>query len=290
MASTPKTDHPLAPFARLGPSIYLQEPQSPDDDKNAGNHPKTIILAFWMNAPARALAKYVVEYRRLAPSARIIFIRSSSHDFLLRFTRRQHQARLAPAIEAVRASITPEEPVFVHMFSNGGVFSTINLLEGYLNATGQRLRVSSLVFDSAPGFATVTAGVKAMAFVLPRARILHFLSKMFLWLLFAFGEFVRRIIRTPDAVSIAREAINDKRLVCGPEGGDSAPTRCYVYSDADELVLWEDVEKHASEAESKGWVVRREKFLGSPHVAHMKSDPERYWKIVTDHLEWPESE
>ncbi|KAL4890527.1 hypothetical protein BDV59DRAFT_184132 [Aspergillus ambiguus] len=286
------TESPLAPFAKLGHSVYIQEPQiSAADDQNAGRYPKTILLAFWMNAPPRALAKYVVEYRRLAPSARIIFIRSSSNDFLIRFTKRAQQARVTPAVEALRASQSPDEPVFVHMFSNGGVFSTISLLEAYRRATGQPLRVSSMVFDSAPGIATLSAAIKAMAFVLPRTRILHFLSKMALWIVFSLGELLRRMVRMPHAVHVARRAINDRRLIrVMGEGEKNTPRRCYVYSDSDELVHWKDVERHADDAESKGWLVHREKFLGSPHVAHMKTDPDRYWSLVARYLTLPGAE
>ena len=286
MGSESKPDNPLAPFAKLGPSIYIQEPtESADDNKNAPPYAPTIVLAFWMNAPARALAKYVIEYRRLAPRARIIFIRSSSHDFLVRFTKRAQHARVAPAVAALRASAAP---VFVHMFSNGGVFAAVNVLEAYRAATGQPLRVSAMVFDSAPGVATLPAAVKAMAFVLPRARVLRVLGKVVLWVVFALGEMLRRMLRVPHAVHVARRAINDRGLVRGVgEGEGGKPRRCYVYSDVDELVHWRDVERHAGDAEAKGWVVQREKFLGSPHVAHMKADPERYWGVVSRYLMLP---
>ncbi|KAL5365219.1 hypothetical protein BJX96DRAFT_179645 [Aspergillus floccosus] len=286
MGSESKPDNPLAPFAKLGHSIYIQEPtDTTADEQNAPQYPQTIVLAFWMNAPPRALAKYVVEYRRLAPRARIIFIRSSSNDFLVRFTKRAQHARVAPAVAALRAGTAP---VFLHMFSNGGVFSAINLLEAYRTATGRPLRVSAMVFDSAPGVATLSAAVKAMAFVLPRARVLHVLSKIALWIVFALGEMVRKMLCVPHAVHVARRAINDRGLVCGVGDGEKvAPRRCYVYSDADELVHWRDVERHSDDAEAKGWVVQREKFLGSPHVAHMKTDPERYWGIVRAYLMLP---
>lgn len=298
MATDLRKDSPLAAFVKLGPSVYLQEPLStPDNANNAAKYPQTIFLAFWMNAPPRALAKYVTEYRRLAPFARIIFVRSSSSDFLVRSAEKEQQARVAPAVEALRASGRPDEPVFLHMFSNGGVFTTTNLLEAYRKTTGYPLRVSSMIFDSAPGIATIPAAVRAIAFVLPQTRLLHFLCKLGVWIAFTLGEMLRRLLRRPHAVHVARKAINDRALVRGPEDRDGEkddratvpPRRCYVYSDADDLVHWRDVERHATAAESAGWAVQREKFLGSAHVAHMKADPERYWGIVTRYLMLPES-
>ncbi|KAE8381058.1 hypothetical protein BDV26DRAFT_289761 [Aspergillus bertholletiae] len=287
--SQPSTENPLSAYTKLSSSIYIQEPQSQSKTNDA---PKTIILAFWMNAPPRALAKYVTEYTRLAPTARIIIILSSSQDFMTRSSSKAQQARLAPAVAALRASIpsstSPEETandqeqVFIHMFSNGGVFSTINLLTTYQNAVGRPLRISSTILDSAPGISTVSGAMKAFSYALPRPWLLRLFSKLLLWVVFVVGALVRRLAGLSDAVGVARKAMNDQRLVCGRDGGK--PKRCYIYSDADELVAWKDVERHADEAEATGWVVAREKFLGSPHVSHMRTDPERYWGIVRRYL------
>jgi hypothetical protein len=94
---------------------------------------------------------------------------------------------------------------------------------------------------------------------------------------------VRKLLRVPDPVTVARAAINDRSLVqaANPKG---VLSRCYMYSDADELVNWRDVESHADASEARGWVVRRELFKGAPHVSHMKVEPERYWGIVREYL------
>lgn len=286
MASV-KEQHPLASFSRLSPSVYLQEPEV--HVKHGGDYPRTIVLAFWMNAPPRALAKYVVEYRRLAPSARIIFILSSSDDFILRASINAQQARVTPAVEAIRASSSPEDPVFLHMFSNGGVSSTSHLLATYQRLTGKPLRISSMIIDSAPGTTTITGAMKAFSFALPGMWFLRFLSKIALYTFLVLHALVRKLTGTKDAVTMAREAINDSRLLFGinPRGNLK---RCYIYSDADELVDWRDVESHAFDAESRGWSVHREKFIGSPHVSHMRVDPERYWATVRKYLQQPQVE
>ncbi|KAL4872747.1 hypothetical protein BDV12DRAFT_125817 [Aspergillus spectabilis] len=282
-----KVDH-LAQFKQLSPCIYVQEPDNSVDD--TGDYPKTIVIAFWMNAFSRSLVKYVATYRHLAPRARIIFIRTSSTEFILRPTKRAQYARLAPAVDALR-SLPPDSPVFFHMFSNGGVFAVTHLLEAYQKATGHPLRVSSTVIDSAPGTATLSGAIKAFSYILPKRWILHLFSKMLLYAyltsMYLLGKAVSKVLGVRDAVSIAREVINDGRLMRASKKV-SPPRRCYIYSDADELVDWKDVERHASDAESKGFIVHREKFLGSEHVAHMKADPERYWDTVKLYLKDPE--
>lgn len=272
--------NPLAQFTKLGPSVYIQDPLN----TTTQNAQPVIFIAFWMNAPPRALAKYVVEYRRIAPPARIIFIRSSSNDFFLRSTASAQQARIAPAVEAVRASVTPETPVFMHLFSNGGLFGTTHLLKAYRQATGRPLPISSMIIDSAPGTASISAAMKAFSYALPKLWILRLLGKSALWITLILIKVYQTITRTPDAVSFARRAINDATLVQAANAR-GARTRCYIYSDGDDLVNWRDVEKHASESEASGWVVRREKFEGTPHVGHMRAQPERYWSIVKEYLE-----
>ena len=54
----------------------------------------------------------------------------------------------------------------------------------------------------------------------------------------------------------------------------------YVYSVADELIHWRDVEMHAAEAETKGYRVRLVKYVDSGHAAHLLSDEDRYWSAV----------
>ncbi|KAL4971520.1 hypothetical protein BDW66DRAFT_146016 [Aspergillus desertorum] len=274
-------------FTKLSSCIYVQEPDNSAYD--TGDYPRTIVIAFWMNAFSRSLVKYIAGYRRLAPRARIIFIRTSSTEFILRPTKGAQYARLAPAVEALRA-LPADSSVFIHMFSNGGVFAVTHLLEAYQQATGHPLCISSTIIDSAPGTATLSATFKAFSFALPRTSFFRHLSKIFLYaylaLIFALGKTVEKLFGVRDAVSVARQAINDGKMMRG-SGTARFPRRCYIYSDADELVDWKDVEKHASDAESKGFIVRREKYTGSEHVAHMRADPKRYWNTVKLYLNSP---
>lgn len=277
-------ENPLAQFVRFSPCVYVQEPEK--GAEYDGKYPKTIVITFWMNAPPRALAKYVVGYRRVAPAARIIFVLTSSNDFVFRFTNGMRQGRVAPAVEAIRASTYPDKPVFLHMFSNGGVSTATHLLAAYRKMTGRSLRISSMIIDSAPGLATVDAAMKAFSFIFPKQWILRVISKAVLYMFLLLHSVFRKVTRTLDAVESAREAINDRRLLTGV-GPKDCPERCYIYSDKDELVDAQDVERHATDAQKKGLVVHREKFLGTPHVSHMRVDPERYWAIVKRYLKQP---
>lgn len=272
--------NPLAPFVKLGSSVYMQDPANGEDKDNR----PLVFIAFWMNAPPRALAKYAIEYRRLVPTARIIFVRSSSKDFFLQATEHAQRVQVTPAVDAIRSFVTPGNPVFIHLFSNGGLSKTAHLLGAYKAATGQPLPFSSMVVDSAPGTASLRSAVRAFSFALPQMWILRLFGKSFLWISLIMIKLIQTVTRTPDVISRARKAINDPSLVQAVNA-KGVPRRCYIYSDADDLVDYRDVEMHASESEAAGWLVRCERFQGSPHVGHMRAAPDRYWGIVKEYLE-----
>ncbi|KAJ5217116.1 hypothetical protein N7468_010124 [Penicillium chermesinum] len=249
--STAQPPDTLPPSTNLTPTIFLNEP-------TASTPSQTILLAFWMNAPVRTYTKYLAD-----------------RDFLLPTSTPALQKRLTPAVEVLRASPTP---VHIHLFSNGGVFAVTTLLSAYKARACAPLPVSAILIDSAPGRASIREGLRAFSFALPRTFVLRVLGKAVLCALFVVVYTVNWVLRRPDAIQRGRIALNDSELV----GGD--PARCYLYSDGDELVGWRDVEDHADEAEGSGLRVRREKFVGSPHVAHMKADPVRYWGVVREYL------
>ncbi|CAI7672846.1 unnamed protein product [Penicillium bialowiezense] len=260
MASKP--EDPLASFAKLGNSIYLHDSNTDDKVK------PVIFIAFWMNAPARALAKYVIEYRRLAPSARIIFVRSSSDDFVWPLKSETRRDSIAPAVKAMQGLVTPENPVILHLFSNGGLSHTGHLLQMWKNTTGTPLPISAMIMDSAPGSMTLRSAFRAFSFALPRLWILRILGKglLFVWLLFVMLIHAHKSF--PDPITLARKIVNDSSLV-QPAASQRKLARCYIYSDTDALVDWRDIESHASEAEAMGWVVRQ---------------PGRYWSVIKEYL------
>lgn len=272
--------NPLATFVKLGPSVYMQDPTNATD----GDNRPLVFIAFWMNAPPRALAKYAVEYRRLVPTARIVFVRSSSNDFFFRATEHAQRMQITPAVEAIRSFAAPENPVFLHLFSNGGLSKTVHMLKAYKAATGNPLPFTSMIVDSAPGTASLPSAVRAFSFALPQMWILRLFGKGFLWITLSMMKLIQFITRTPDIISRARKTINDPSLLQAVNT-KCVPIRCYIYSDADDLVDYHDIEVHASESEAAGWAVRRELFQGSPHVGHMRIAPDRYWSIVKEHLE-----
>lgn len=301
---------PLSPFIRLAPSIYTVEPRI--QPRKYDKTPSIIILPFWMGAPPRAAVKYVVKYAELVPSARIIFLFTEAQDLYI--SQAALRLRLKPLINILAACQAATEnagddSVYIHLFSNGGVFKTAQLLRAYRAAVGKPLRVSSMLVDSAPGRPTPSLSIKALAFSLPQTIILRqlgyallttmiwgiYLSRKFMSLIWSL--FQKRpdendddiVVYGDDPLAFTRKTILDPEFVVARTPTEKV-RMCYIYSDSDELVPWKDVEEHAALAASTrsgnaDRVVELEPFSGTPHVGHMRVDPERYWGIVGRYLE-----
>ncbi|KAL2019757.1 hypothetical protein VTK56DRAFT_9201 [Thermocarpiscus australiensis] len=313
MVAAPTTS-PLSFMTKLSPSVYVYRPTAPSpapstpsfSSSSSKPAPRLILLVAWMGAREQHIAKYLLQYQALYPTAPILLVRSEPWHFL---RPRSAGRELAPAVPVIRdvfpdlddgpslssssadkdkaseTTTTATPQLLIHAWSNGGAASlhTLRRALGSGSGSGTRpllLPPYTLLLDSAPGQFHYGASVAAFAaglsgpvlwLLLP---LLHALTASY-WLR---HEVWGRGGTGPLAVVAA--ALNEEALA-GRRGGREV-RRTYVYSEGDRLVDWRDVEGHAGEAERKGFVVRRERFEGSAHVAHARADGERYWRVVRE--------
>jgi len=71
-----------------------------------------------------------------------------------------------------------------------------------------------------------------------------------------------------------RRWLNDEKAI-GKE-----TRRLYLYSDKDEMVQSEDVQMHVQQATDMGYLGKARNFGASPHVGHMRANPEMYWEEI----------
>ena len=277
MASTPDTIPVLESFRKFGDDMYMRDPEKEDGSNEPAEPTVTIVVLFWMGASTRNAAKYLAEYVRMAPQARIIFILTSPTQIFLHMSKRSWRTRIIVA-EAIRSSVSRNIPLYFHTFSNGGAFTLESLASYYRHKEGKPLPAKALLIDSAPGHTSVSRAHKALSYSFPKFFVFRILSSILTWagLLLArlYGKL--RGIKPPSQRAV--EALNDTSLI------DIGAKKCYLYSETDELIPWKDVEEHAAEAKQRGWEVSWEKFIGSAHVSHMRTDPKRYWEIVSKYL------
>ncbi|KAH6622533.1 hypothetical protein F5144DRAFT_495194 [Chaetomium tenue] len=318
---------PLGCMTKLSECVYIYRPEAPapatpssatDAASPPKPVPKLIILATWMGARNPHIAKYLVQYQALYPTVPILLLRSEPRHFLLPSGNPRAFAPAVPFVRAIFPDIgTPDRPdnnnnnnnnnkptnaqpeLLLHAWSNGGAASLLHLrtalgLATHNNPPPPRARTPAspatlppytLVLDSSPGRFRYGAGYRAFAAGLPARGPARWLAAPLLHVLCAL-YWVRHALlgrgRTGPLAALAR-ALNDA-------GARRAEVRrTYVYGPADRLVHWRDVEDHAEAAARGGFAaVRRERFEGGEHVAHVRVDAGRYWRVVRETWEGAE--
>jgi hypothetical protein len=276
-----ETDPHLQDFQRLGPQIFYQVPSTQVADTKLTKSPDLLIVCSWMGASSRNVRKYLSTYQIQFPNTPILLLKQDGGDFFWR-SKATLARNVQPAVsvikEVIEAKQTEGPRILLHIFSNGGSFSAINLTDSYRASTGEHLPISALILDSTPSLPNASRAHEAISESLPRSGALRVLGQGALWAYIGVGMAVDTIFGIENLTLWLRRKLND------PEGafmrGDLK--RVYIYSKADRVVLWTDVEAHAKDAEDiigseRVWL---EDFVTSRHVGHVIADGPRYWSIV----------
>jgi len=275
-------------FKKVSNQVYIQDGEPSGQDPS---HPTTVIIYGWGDARPRHVAKYVEGYRQLFPHARIVLIFSPILKALYQ-TLEARSRTMVPVIEAIypEALGSPDaaeeekkktdERVLLHVMSNTGGMNCAATMNAYSKHTGgRRFHHDMLVCDSTPGSTHFlpNVGPWSRAMALGAARwfpwpfvVTQALAAMFLGCLHGFGW----LIGATSAAEFSTGAVNDPRL------SETSAKRLYLYSKEDDIIHWEDIERHAADARQKGWSVSAEVFEGTPHVGHMRLHPEQYWGAI----------
>ncbi|TRM67077.1 hypothetical protein BD626DRAFT_484692 [Schizophyllum amplum] len=265
-------------FTKIAKDIWLSHGGSPAQKViGDSSDPDLIIVCGWMGAKLPHLHKYSNVYRSWYPNATILLIQSEPVFF---FTPRSLCERaLIPAAEAIEA-FTAKDPngrprILAHSFSNGGS-SQLCTLGALLRARKRApsAAAAALIVDSAPATGDLSSAIRAFAGLIrnPAARwamsalvgVFWFVNMYLLSALCGvrpLGEHLKARLLQPDVLPWM--------------SGETE--RLYVYSRTDELVGWKEVEGHVRKVREAGLRVREMVLDESPHVAHARTDPERYW-------------
>ncbi|PPQ63247.1 hypothetical protein CVT24_005707 [Panaeolus cyanescens] len=265
--------------------------------------PAVILIFGWMGAQLSHLLKYVKPYNELYPeSAKIIVCSEASFFWTGSSGRKRNLRPVAEALELLgclppskkgsksfaSANIQPIIPgirptILVHAFSNGGSWQLATLselLESHISFEDRPnipLWPSALILDSCPGNGGLQATQRAFSTAI-RNPIIRALSRWMIRLIYFVMYIQKAILRRKfDTLEIMKEQLNSTSLL--PWFGKHT-RRLYIYSTKDDIIPYHDVEKHATDAESKGFVVKRRRFDDSPHVAHAKAHPDEYWQEI----------
>ena len=273
--------NPLQAFIKLGPKVYFgpETASLPPLITNLG--PELILMFTWMGASPKNIAKYAAEYRSLYPKAAILLIMTSVVDIVFRRITTL-STRMQAAVAAVTPYITDAENegrkprILVVAFSNGGSFTFTTFAREFRKQhAGVRLPLSALILDSSPDRGEYNRAVAAVWISGRKNPFLGPFTLVMLHLVFGSIWAFHHALGKEDRIQRAYRELNESGLVL-----DMIP-RLYLYSKADQIVDWEEVEQHADTARMSGDAqVEKVVFEGSEHVFHVKEDKVKYWNAV----------
>ncbi len=271
---------PTAPeFRVLGRGVTILHPDDALTLSSTGATPTLILVLSWMAAPTRHVKSYLAEYRLRYPSSTIVHISTSLIDATVRpdVMRRRELKPVVDIITSEASRCSPSQPrILLHLFSNGGAYTTSQLAIAYRRQTGCPLPAAAVVLDSTPGKATFSLTLRAMKIGLASTPLLARMLGTAAVTLGLAVYFLLERLGVKNVIELARHILNNKNLI-----SPKAP-RLYIFSNSDELVLWQDVEAHSHQAEAKGISTRRLVFDKTGHVGHVRVRKDEYWSAVAE--------
>jgi hypothetical protein len=138
--------------------------------------------------------------------------------------------------------------------------------------------INTIIFDSCPGRGGLKSSYRAFTAAIPNPLARPIIA-MLLVLLYSCEFLFSVLFGHKRFHQIVNNTLLDPNIL--PWTSVRTP-RLYVYSKKDEMVSWLHVEAHAEKVRALGMNVRTELFESSPHVAHARTDPSRYWGSVDE--------
>lgn len=138
--------------------------------------------------------------------------------------------------------------------------------------------MSALILDSSPALADFRSIGSAIS-IATQNPVTRYITLAIIYVMYTHLLFLQMIFGGKTLETQYLEGLLQPRLL--PWMNAQTP-RLYIFSKEDELVPWEQVQRHAETAKQSGLNVCCEVYEKSAHVAHMRFDPERYWASILD--------
>ncbi len=266
----------------------------------AHSSPDVIIICAWAFAHAKHLAKYIAGHQSLYPTAKILVIYNSAANLIWKPDASQMQW-FQPATVVLRECIdsTPDLKVLLHLFSNGGSHSAVQLAEaceqGYPPFT---LPITSIIFDSCPSMPKLNPLANSLTLGFPsKIMVISMVTRVVAYGIVGLTLFFQKPgLVTHSSTKLYRELNSANnvflmRRVSAGEAHRCPIPRTYIYGPDDIMVTTDQVIQHADIAianmsacgvDHASKFVTMEEFVGSPHVNHIKFEKERYWRVIKE--------
>ncbi|XP_051984632.1 transmembrane protein 53 [Xyrauchen texanus] len=234
-----------------------------------GSKEPVVILLGWAGCRDKHLSKYssiyneqgCVTVRCTAPLKTVFFSESFGYKEL--------RSTAHKLLELLYDYEVENNPIFFHVFSNGG-FMLYRYMVELLHSHKQfsTLCVMGTIVDSAPGSQNVIGALRALKTTL-RSKV-NVLLQYLLLALFAIMVVLLRIVLYPMTKYFHKNHYDAMMEHPAPW------PQMYLYSRADRVIRYKDVEKMVKALQKKGLMVESFDFITPAHVSLYRDCPEDY--------------
>ncbi|CAL8103514.1 unnamed protein product [Orchesella dallaii] len=261
---------------------------SGDKEDTGRENDVLVVLLGWAGAQHRYLAKYSDYYlsrgcivlRYITP-LRYHFIDTRKLPYLA-----EKIVRLLKDLQL------DAHPTFFHVFSNGGAFTYSYILCELASVQDTfKMDIRGTIFDSAPSPRSMQTCFKALVSIFSNLKIFRFLAAAFVIFLlvcqvfwYHFKTAVKFCIAGDSLESLENPGKNETTPLTnwlGRIAGLKNHNFLFLYSDGDELIPCDKIERFAAITAANGNKVEKVKFVGSEHVLHYRKYPKEYGNAVT---------
>jgi len=183
---------------------------------------------------------------------------------------------LAPAMDVVHEHVQCGGEVLVHSSSNGGGNQVVEFAKAWRARFGSKMPMRIQVLDSSPTRGPWMRSHAAIVLGLPKTFLWQWLGGAFVHFLLLCYFTVATLMRSENKNAVIYREMHDANLF------DNKAPRVYLYSRADQMVLFNEVDEHADIAASKGWDVTKVQFEKSAHCGHLREDEAKYWAAIME--------
>ncbi|KAJ7590525.1 hypothetical protein C8J56DRAFT_1046789 [Mycena floridula] len=233
----------------IGKEVYIFQPSA----VGARTDPSIILIFGWLDAKLPHLQKYVQKYADLFPGATVLIICCPLEFWFS--GQRTREAALEPVVDFLKAQgcftgsqVSQLPRILVHSFSNVGsrwILAGCN---------------TQFIIDSSPGGGRSLTNLITVFTAQIRSIPLRLVTSVAVTLYYCFARFSAAVLHRPHPLD--------------------AVVAQLLKPETDALVPVADIKEHIRIARDGKLNVTSEEYQDSPHVAHARTDPLRYWAAV----------
>ncbi|GAB1606445.1 transmembrane protein 53-like [Argonauta hians] len=258
---------------KLPSSVYTHENKHDKEELNITSSVENVkdpvvILLGWMGCNHKHLTKYSEIYETKG-CVTISYIASIPTLLISPSKGKEHSRKLLQLLTDFNYE---DNPIFFHVFSNGGAIMYQHICSLFITAEFKHLNICGSVFDSSPGKPRPNNALRALLLVFQHWNIIF---KLFI-AIFMFFILHFNVIKNKIFSFFMGPCCGDVYTFLKTESTYLMP-QLYLYSSADKLILYEDIEELIKfREECLGVKIFKHKWTDSAHVKHFVSHRETY--------------